>query len=232
MRIYFLALVPISMVLSGSYADGGSALYPPGLQPLISRANTLLSLGQFNDAAQAYSEAIGDCLSTFLPSFISFLTIASSDQSPADYLLYYKRATAYFSLSRHGPALEDVTKVLSLTSNTFDGAHLMSAKINARDGNWVSALQSLKSHKHAGTDEAVKALELDVEDGQKDEKQARREMGAQLWTACYESATRALRVATYSMGIREMRAECALRAGDVESAVGDMRYVAAFRLSV
>lgn len=152
--------------------------------------------------------------------------MVSLDQSPADYLLYYKRATAYFSLSRHGSALEDVTKVLSLTSNTFDGAHLMSAKIHARDGSWQSALQSLTSHKHAETDEAVRALKSDVEEGQKSEKQAKREMGAQLWTACYESATRALRVAAYSVGIREMRAECALRAGDVESAVGDMRWIA------
>lgn len=99
----------------------------------------------------------------------------------------------------------------------------MAAKIHARDGRWSSALQSLKLHKHAETDEAVRLLKLDAEEGQKSEKQAKREMGAQLWTACYESATRALRVAAYSLSIREMRAECALRAGDVESAVGDMR---------
>jgi hypothetical protein len=37
----------------------GSALYPPGLQPLINRANALLSAGTFHDAAKAYSEAIG-----------------------------------------------------------------------------------------------------------------------------------------------------------------------------
>jgi DnaJ family protein C protein 3 len=39
--------------------SAGSALYPPGLQPLINRANALLSAGTFHDAAKAYSEAIG-----------------------------------------------------------------------------------------------------------------------------------------------------------------------------
>ena len=37
----------------------GASLYPPGLLPLINRANALLSAGTFHDAARAYSEAIG-----------------------------------------------------------------------------------------------------------------------------------------------------------------------------
>ena len=36
-----------------------SELYPPGLLPLINKANILLSTGQFNEAAKVYSEAIG-----------------------------------------------------------------------------------------------------------------------------------------------------------------------------
>jgi DnaJ homolog subfamily C member 3 len=40
-------------------ANAGSSLYPPGLQPLINRANALLSAGTFHDAAKTYSEAIG-----------------------------------------------------------------------------------------------------------------------------------------------------------------------------
>ena len=52
----FVLLSTLS-VLADSGA--GSALYPPGLQPLINRANALLSAGTFHDAAKAYSEAIG-----------------------------------------------------------------------------------------------------------------------------------------------------------------------------
>ena len=98
----------------------------------------------------------------------------------------------------------------------------MSAKIHARDGHWSEARKALDSHKHKDTDKGVNVLREDVEDGEKSENQARKEMQAQLWTACYESATRALRVGAYAVGIREMRAECALLAGDIESAVGDL----------
>jgi DnaJ family protein C protein 3 len=122
--------------------------------------------------------------------------------------------------------LDDFTKVLSLTSNTFDGAHLMSAKIHARDGRWADARKALDAHRMGGgtgkADEGVRELRAEVEDGEKAEVKAGRERGAQLWTACYESATRSLRVAPYAVEIREMRADCALRAGDIESAVGDL----------
>jgi DnaJ homolog subfamily C member 3 len=98
----------------------------------------------------------------------------------------------------------------------------MSAKIHARDGHWSEARKSLDSHKHATTDKGVQDLRLSVDEGEKSEHQAKKEMQAQLWTACYESATRTLRVGAYAVGVREMRSECALRAGDIESAVGDL----------
>ncbi|THH19841.1 hypothetical protein EW146_g1370 [Bondarzewia mesenterica] len=55
-------------------------------------------------------------------------------QLPADYALYYKRATAYFLLGRHANALADFDQVLALTSETFTGAYLMKAKIFAKEG--------------------------------------------------------------------------------------------------
>jgi DnaJ homolog subfamily C member 3 len=51
-----ILLTALSVVADPS---AGSALYPPGLQPLINKANALLSAGTFHDAAKAYSEAIG-----------------------------------------------------------------------------------------------------------------------------------------------------------------------------
>lgn len=59
MRLF--ALVPLLVLAGVARADpSGSALYPPGLLPLINRANALLSTGQFSDAAKAYTEAIGE----------------------------------------------------------------------------------------------------------------------------------------------------------------------------
>ena len=40
----------------------GTSLYPEELIPLINRADALLTAGQFNDAAKAYSEALGESM--------------------------------------------------------------------------------------------------------------------------------------------------------------------------
>lgn len=195
-----IALSSLLAILGSACADSGG-LYPPGLVPLINRANALLSTGQFAEAVRIYSEAI--------------------DQSPADYLLYYKRATAYFSLSRHTPALDDFDKVLSLTSGSFASANLMKARIHTRDGHFDLARDALLLYKGP---EAVE-VEADIEQGAKMEEKMEQERGAQLWNACVESASAALRSASHSIEIRSVRAECALASGDVESAVGDLTYV-------
>ena len=61
MRLLSLSSILILLACNGgpfvNAAD--SELYPPGLLPLINRANILLSTGQFNEAAKVYSEAIG-----------------------------------------------------------------------------------------------------------------------------------------------------------------------------
>ena len=53
---------------------------------------------------------------------------------------------------------------------------------------------------------------------EKTEKESR----ADSWNACVESASQALRIASRSAVLRNWRVECALAAGDVESAVGDL----------
>jgi DnaJ homolog subfamily C member 3 len=93
------------------------------LKPLVIRGNVLLSAGQFADAAKTYTEAI--------------------ELAPTDYLLYFKRATAYLSHNRHAPALEDFDTVLKLTDGTFDGAVMAKAKIFAKEGRWAESREVL-----------------------------------------------------------------------------------------
>jgi DnaJ homolog subfamily C member 3 len=57
-----LALSSIVLLIGSACADSSAGgLYPPGLLPLINRANVLLSSGQFGEAVKIYSEAIGTC---------------------------------------------------------------------------------------------------------------------------------------------------------------------------
>ncbi|KAG7095946.1 hypothetical protein E1B28_006630 [Marasmius oreades] len=60
-------------------AESGGGLYPPGLLPLIDRANTLLSTGQSNEAANVHSEAIGPSLQTGYCIPVSFEALALDD---------------------------------------------------------------------------------------------------------------------------------------------------------
>ncbi|KAI0915510.1 hypothetical protein AcV5_003709 [Taiwanofungus camphoratus] len=207
LRISILISYVLVILLYGANADpnagaSGSSLYPPGLLPLINRANALLSAGQFNDAAKAYSEAI--------------------DQSPADYLLYYKRATAYYSLSRHPAALADFDKVLSLTGGSFDKAHLMKARIHARDGAFPAARDAIKKYTAKVRDEAAQEVLFGISEGELAARKTGQAMRAGLWTACVEAASTALATASHSAELRQQRADCALAAGDVEGAVGDL----------
>lgn len=69
-----------------------------------------------------------------------------TEQSPTSYLLYFKRATAHLSLSRHDPAIADFDKVLQLTGGTFDKALLSKGKIFAKEGRWPEARDMIKTY--------------------------------------------------------------------------------------
>ncbi|KAG9308738.1 hypothetical protein JVU11DRAFT_11526 [Chiua virens] len=204
MRLPTLAglLLLVSPVLADPSNSSGSIAHP-NLHPLIARADALLSAGQFNDAAKTYTEAIS--------------------LSPGDYLLLYKRATAYFSLSRHSSALDDFSKVLELTSGEFDKAIMMMAKIYTKEGDFTQAKSTLDGYAlKAPRSPAVDELLADIKDAQGAAKKASTAKRSQLWTVCSEAATQALRVASHSTEIRRIRAECSLAGGDTQVAVVDL----------
>ncbi|THH00661.1 hypothetical protein EW145_g7046, partial [Phellinidium pouzarii] len=200
----FLLLLPsclTALILSALVAAQAEATSE--LQPLIDSANSFLTTGQFNNAIGAYSEAI--------------------EQLPTDYILYYKRATAYYSLSRHQNALHDFDKVLDLTSNNFDKALLMKGRIYAKEGDWSAARDTLKRYSaRVGRDTGAGDLLFGVSEGEVASNKAVQSKRAGLYQACVASATEALKVATHSSQLRELRADCALGSGDVQQAVGDL----------
>ena len=74
-------------------------------------------------------------------------------------------------------------------------------------------------------DKEATDLDLEINEGERLKEKADKERKAELWNACIETTSEALRVASHSVEIRTWRAECALAAGDVESSVGDLTYV-------
>ncbi|OSX60668.1 hypothetical protein POSPLADRAFT_1070782 [Postia placenta MAD-698-R-SB12] len=203
LRLTLLVPCLLAALIYGANADpNAGSLYPPGLMPLIQRADVLLSAGQYNDAVKIYSEAI--------------------EQSPVDYLLYYKRATAYYSLSRHPAALSDFDKVLEFTSGSFDKAYLMKARILAKEGRFTEARDAIKRYTSNVKDQDAQEVLYSISEGELAAKKVSQTMRAKLWTACEEAALTALKTASHSAELRQQRADCAIAAGNIESAVGDL----------
>ncbi|KAI0686160.1 hypothetical protein C8Q76DRAFT_761933 [Earliella scabrosa] len=204
-----LSLVLVGLVYNANAQVNqiaGTSLYPEELIPLITRADALLTAGQFNDAAKAYSEAI---------------------EGAPEYLLYYKRATAYFSAGRYASALADFDQVLALTNDTFDKANLMKARIFAKEGRFADARDALRKYtmKVKG-DSGSQEVMMAITEGELASKKIAQAVRAKLWQACVEAATTALATASHSVKIRQQRADCSIAAGDMEGAVADLSRLA------
>ncbi|KAI0368394.1 hypothetical protein BV20DRAFT_969210 [Pilatotrama ljubarskyi] len=149
------------------------------------------------------------------------------EQSPADYLLYYKRATAYYSLGRHPAALADFDQVLSLTNDTFDKANLMKARIYAREGKFGEARDALRKYStKVKGDQASQEVMMSITEGELASKKVAQAIRAKLWQACIEAASMALSTASHSVKLRQQRADCSLAAGDIEGALADLSRLA------
>lgn len=154
-------------------------------------------------------------------------TVSLAEQSPADYLLYYKRATAYLSLQRHPLALQDFQHVLELTNTPPPAVHLQIARIYAKSGQFAAARSAARTYTAVaggGGSSAKDANDLlfQISEAEMAWKKAEGAKRAGLWTACVEAASLALQVATHSPEVRETRAECGVAGGDIELAVGDL----------
>lgn len=112
-----------------------------------------------------------------------------------------------------------------MTSGSFDNALLMKARIHAKDGHWDEARTALKRYSSKAknnADPSAAELLADMTEAEKAAKKASQAKKAQLWTACMESASQALKTASHSLEMRQVRAECALASGDIEGAIGDL----------
>ena len=102
----------------------------------------------------------------------------------------------------------------------------MKSKIHTKDGRWTEARAALQSYlEKVKNDESAKSLLASITEGETAAKLTAQAQNAQLWTACTEAASQALKIASHSLEIRQQRAQCGLAAGDIEGAVGDLTYV-------
>ncbi|KZT51829.1 hypothetical protein CALCODRAFT_503074 [Calocera cornea HHB12733] len=196
--------------------------------PLLQRANTLLSTGQYGDAVSALSELISN------PALLA------ADPGTPEYLLYYKRATAYYSLSRYQQALEDYRKVYELNGGMYR-VLLQEARCHVSSGQFAAARAALRTYntrfesdpanrtQGKEKDPDATTLVFDIAEAEQGEKKARMAVKAKGWAMCTAATGEVLRVASHWTEIRQLRAECELSDGAVEDAVSDYTRLAMLR---
>ncbi|KAF8997992.1 hypothetical protein BDQ17DRAFT_1428676 [Cyathus striatus] len=81
--------------------------------------------------------------------------------------------------------------------------HLLKAHIHLKDGDFPTSRTLLARYiKVKGRDADAVELEKDLDVGEKAREQAERERRAELWSACIESSTCALGIASFSVDVR------------------------------
>ncbi|KAH7325129.1 heat shock protein, Hsp40, DnaJ [Stachybotrys elegans] len=200
-------LFPLShLAVAAGILASAAALSPqdiPADQPvsaLLNSAQSHLSKGETSEALIYYDAAIA--------------------RDPTNYLTFFKRATTYLSLGRTTQATDDFNKVLSLKPG-FEGAHLQLAKIKSKSADWVAARKEYRAAKK--TNDSPELVELEAASAAADLAHAASEKG--LWEDCISNAGVAILVASRSPSLRELRARCRFKNGDIEEGMSDLQHV-------
>lgn len=99
----------------------------------------------------------------------------------------------------------------------------MQGRIHAREGSWAAARDALKRYSsRVKNDASAGDLAFEVAEGETASKKAEQSRKKGNSVECVAAATEALRIASHSGDLRELRAECALSSGDVQQASGDL----------
>lgn len=99
----------------------------------------------------------------------------------------------------------------------------MKARIHTKDGRFPAAREAIKKYSsRVKGDSSLHEILMSVTEGEMASKKATQAKRAKLWTACVEAASTALAVASHSIELRQLRADCALASTDIEDAVGDL----------
>ncbi|KAI5466521.1 hypothetical protein BGZ63DRAFT_376418 [Mariannaea sp. PMI_226] len=199
-RLSALALAATTFLAPANALDPADIPVDLPVSSLLTSAQSHLSRGETSNALVYYDAAIA--------------------RDPSNYLTFFKRATTYLSLGRHTQATDDFIKVLSIKPN-FEGAHLQLAKIKARAADWDGAKTQYQSGSRGPTSIEVKELE---------EARLAADLAAvaeknEQWDECVTNAGTAIMVASRSPHLRELRARCRFKRGDVEGGIGDLQHV-------
>lgn len=167
---------------------------------LLTNAQTHLAKGETSEAILYYDAAIS--------------------RDPNNYLTVFKRATAFLSIGRTNQATNDFNKVLVLKPG-FQGAHVQLAKIKSKTADWAGArAEYVAAEKAEDSPELLELAEAETAAAAAVEAQKN-----QSWEDCVNNAGTAIVIASRSLPLREIRANCRFARGEIEEGMGDLQHV-------
>ncbi|KAI9476246.1 MAG: hypothetical protein EXX96DRAFT_485437 [Benjaminiella poitrasii] len=170
------------------------------LKDHLDEGNRYLITGRFNDAISSFDAAI--------------------QQDPSNYILYYKRATAYLSLGKSSSAIQDFSIILNLRPG-FEKALLERAKLYMSEGEFGLAETDLLNHKNHVSDEQIKELLQSVQFAKEQSQLGQKAADAHKYDQCIQHLTSVIRISPQKPRWRLVRAQCHLGKGEVEEAAND-----------
>ena len=198
-----LRLQALTVLLSViSAANGLQASDIPSDTPvasLISTAKTYLTNGSPRDALIYFDAAIS--------------------RDPANYLTIFQRGAAHLSLGKSSKAAEDFNRVLELKPD-FEGALVQRARLRTRSADWAGARQDFIA---AGKKGGMEIAEID--EAEKAVLEAEKAEKSGDWDACVSQAGTAIMKASASLPLRQLRARCRFKKGEVQEGVNDLAHV-------
>ena len=174
------------------------------LDDLLLRGKEALIKGDFNEALTAYDAAV--------------------KLNPSNYMIYYRRGTAYLAAGKSKSALADFNKVIQLQPD-FMGAYMQRASYYLKAGKPSSAIENYDAilAKEASNEEAKKGKEaaekLDV---YLKECERVENAGSGYEQQLVHLLTEVVEIAPYSENLRMRRAQAFISVGDLHGAVGDV----------
>ena len=169
------------------------------ISSLVASAKTNLAQGKSNDALTYFDVAVS--------------------RDPKNYLTIFQRGATYLSMGKNTQAQEDFDRVLMIKPD-FEGALLQRAKIKSKNAEWEAAKADYRAAKKT---ESIEYLQL--EEAQRAASLAAAVAKVGDWEACVSHAGSAIMVASSSLALRQLRANCRFERGEVLEGASDLQHV-------
>ncbi|XP_019380534.1 PREDICTED: dnaJ homolog subfamily C member 3 [Gavialis gangeticus] len=198
--------LPLLLVLFDLQYQGAECGINAEVEKQLEMGKKLLAAGQLADALSHFHTAIeGD-----------------SD----NYIAYYRRATVYLAMGKSKAAIRDLSKVVELKQD-FTSARLQRGHLLLKQGKFDEADKDfktvLKSNPSDNEEQEARSRLMKSDELQRLHSQALSEYRQEDYAAAITLLDEILAVCLWDAELRELRAECYMKEGELGKAINDLK---------